>query len=310
MVNKESITQDLIARKLTQGEIARKNNCSITTVQRLAREEGLGLGRGRKNYWEFTQSSEALAYIIGAYLTDGFVRRSYRTKEPTQFSVSVTSYEFVAQVERCLDQCGLKPKRQQDIVRDDRLPRFTISTYCSMFATWIHNQCRGKAQIPDYLFSVPFTHQLAFLAGIIDGDGHVTKDGSIKIRGIDDWIKMLPTLLEHMQIRSSGLKVSELLKSGKAYFRVSIRRSDFRDKNGWCAIPEKQYRIVHAVETRTDRHPKRQTYVCPICGQNKMTIENAESCRECYLSSERLHQHLVNIAPKGGKAGNEARWHK
>lgn len=260
MINKQAIIQDLRERKLTQGEIAIKNNCSRTTVIRLVKSDNLQIGRGVRNHWEFTQSSEELAYIIGAYLTDGNVARDYRNKSIRQFSLNNTSDEFIQKAHSCLIALGLNPRfskpRQKISGHLGSKTMLSVSSYSSMFSTWLYDTCQKKSKIPDFLIIAPLSHQLSFLAGAIDGDGHVTKFGSILIRGVDSWLKMLPRLLELMNIRSAGLKISETLSSGKIYYRVSIHRTDLRGMGGWCVIPFKYDRLLNAADTRGTRKHK------------------------------------------------------
>lgn len=309
MVNKEAILKDLRERKLTQGQIAEKHNCSRVTVVRFVREHRLGLGRGVKNYWQFSKSSDALAYVIGAYITDGTVTRSYKTGKPRGFTLSSSTDEFVQHIFLCLETLGLSPSRgiHHNPHRLGRVDLFTVSTYSSMFGAWLLEICQGKSQIPTFLLSAPLPHRITFLAGAIDGDGCVDKEGSIRIRGVDNWLLQLPDFLECCSISTTGIKLDRVLDSGKAYWRVGINRSDYLSQGGFCIIRFKQQRLLQP-EGRTNPR-KRKLYPCRVCG-NATVHRKGGRCTTCYRKTDEFHDHLVRIAPVGNKAGNIARWGK
>lgn len=252
MIDKTLILQDLRDRKLTQGQIAQKYGCGRATIVRLVKKHGLQIGRGISNYWTFTASSEALAYVIGAYITDGMIGRDHRTNKPKQLVLNSSTEEFTQHIHDCLTKLDMSPRLgiHHSPTRKGRSDLFSVAGYSSMFATWLLETCQGKSKIPTFLLHAPLSHQLAFLAGAIDGDGHVTKHGSIRIRGVDEWLKELPTLLAIMGIRTSGYKTEAILQSGKSYYRVSIKRADFRALGGWCIINAKRDRILNAKDTR------------------------------------------------------------
>lgn len=309
MINKLAILAELEKRQFTQGEIAVRYGCSVATVGRIAHTYQLGIGRGIKNHWQFVESSEALCYVIGVYLTDGSLQKNYRNKHLRGFILASTSLEFITYTEQQLTLSGLKPRQTASFVPQDghgKKERHAICAYSKMFADWLVNVCLGKSHIPEFLFNAPISHQVAFVCGAIDGDGHVTKNGSIRIRGIDTWLYELPQLLNQMNVRTSGCNVTEHLKSGKDYLAVSIRREDFRRLNPYCAIPEKQDRLFHA-KSRTLKKIKKR-YPCPICGENKMSKKNGRFCADCYRKSESFYDHLKHISPIGNKIANDIRW--
>ena len=314
MSNLQSILADLKAKQLTQGEIARKNHVSVRTVTRVAKKYELQIGRGIKNYWEFTESSISLTYLIGVYLTDGYITKTYQTGAPSSFALANTSKEYIDYTFQCMESCGLKPKyqatRKGNQLKNSVQDQYVVAAYNSIFANWLLCECHKKNRIPSFVFDAPVTHQLALIAGAIDGDEFVDKSGSIRIRGIDLWLKDLERLLAIINIRTSGLKVERILESGKPYYTVGIKRGDYRKLGGTCIIPEKAQRIAEAKSQKAYDRNKRKRYPCPVCGQVKMWRKNGLFCESCFRKSEQFHQHLKDIAPLGGKAGNEARWNK
>jgi intein/homing endonuclease len=255
MINHDQLLKDIQSQKFTQMEISQRNNCSTSTVVRAIKAHNLGIGQGKRSYsiWKFKESSESLCYLIGIYITDGWITKQHGTSHPNQIGIVSTTSEIIAHSKICISDLGLRWNERKDarpLLRKGKKPQHGLMIYSTDFATWLQNSCNHKSKIPNFIFDAPLEHQLAFIAGIIDGDGHVTTHGSILIRGVDSWLKTLPRLLEIMAIRSAGLKVSEILPSGKTYYRVSIRRSDFRQIGGWCIVQSKYERILSALDTR------------------------------------------------------------
>lgn len=312
MVNHKQLLEDIQSRKYSQDEIAKRNNCSRSTVVRVIRTNHLGIGQGRRifNVWRFSETSESLCYLMGIYITDGWIARNYNTRQVNQFSISSTTPEIIEHSKGCILAIGIQWRERKILpsgIHKGKKTQHAITTYSADFASWLYTICEDKSKIPGPVFNAPTPDKLAFLAGIIDGDGHVAKDGSIRIRGTDNWLSELPRLLETLNIRTSGFNRVSILPTGKSYYGVSINRADFRALGGWCIVPSKMDRILNAKETRTERRPKRYKYPCVTCGEMKAARENHQ-CRNCYMASEKFHQHLIDIAPKGGKSGNAKRW--
>lgn len=311
MIDKSAIIQDLKERKITQDQIAKKHNCSRATVVRCAKLFNLQIGQGIKNYWEFIQSSEALAYIIGVYLTDGNVSRDNKSKQIRAFHLNNTCFEYIQKTQEYLNYLSLKPRltkiRYESVGHKGTKPMFGISIYSSQFAKWLYESCQKKSKIPDFLFTSPLKHKIAFLAGAIDGDGSVSKDGSIMIRGIDTWLFQIHTLIENDKIHCSPVAIDRILESGKPYYRISIKRSDFRDKGGWLAIPEKNNRLINGQSKNKYNPLERRRYPCIVCGQ-VITWNKNTRCETCYRNADDTLEHLRKIAPIGNKKANKIRW--
>jgi len=249
---RKAIIDDLNSHLYTQGDIACKYNISRKTVCRLIKELDMQIGRGIKNYWAFDHPSVELAYIIGAYLTDGHIANAYVGHSPTAFILSSTTPEYTNKLFVCFKTIGLNPKLSESRNSVGRLgekPQFVVSVYSSMFSRWLFDNCNKKSSIPRFIYNSPIDQQAAFLSGAIDGDGSVGKDGSIWIRGIDKWLIQLPSLLNVMNIKTRGVRLVCVLDSGKRYRSVSIKRSDFRSLSQ-CAITVKQNRILYGKDAR------------------------------------------------------------
>ncbi len=315
MVNHQKIIQDLEDRRFTQDEIAKRNDCSLVTVGRIARKNGLQIGRGNRpaSLWGFSESSPELAYLVGAFITDGWIKKDYRSKKPKQVSISSTTPEFIDAIEQCALGIGLYPKRysiRPDARRKGNLEQRGLTICNTMFALWIYEAYKDKSQIPDFILSLSVSHKIAFIAGALDGDGSIAKTGEIRIRGVDHWLFQLPDLLRDMEIRCSNCRVERVLDSGKPYYAVQINRKDYLQQGGFCIIQQKQSHLQNPEKRNKKYHYTRRRYICPICGLMIMSRKDAISCNACFRKSDRFIEHCRRIAPIGGKRGNEARWGK
>lgn len=242
MTDTNRIITLLEERSLTHGQIANICQCSIRTVDRVSYANGLGVGRGTRNFWKFKETSAELAYIIGAYITDGTILKNSADRF-RGVALQVTDIEFADRFGICLTSIGLKTSRfTVQPAGLAKLEKYTVSTYCKMFAEWISDICNAKDKIPDIINKGSKAEVLAFISAVIDGDGGVLKDGTIRVRSTTNWILDLPNLLIKVDIRTS--QHTESTPNGKPYYFVSVNRTDFLAAGGRCAIPRKFARIA------------------------------------------------------------------
>jgi len=202
----------------------------------------------------FTKSSPELCYSIGMFLTDGWIRKEYKTKKPVTVAYVSTTSVLIEYLFECFLFLGQNPKLQKPQSKFTRSHKgnktlYTIHINSTQFATWLLNITDSKKVIPQFIFTAPVEDKLSFIAGMIDGDGRVRKDGSIEIRMTADCLLQLPVLAESIGIRS-GIRVERILDSGKIYRSCRIRRSDYRSIGGTCIHPIKSERILYAKDNR------------------------------------------------------------
>jgi len=247
----DAIAKDIQGRVLRQEQIAHKYKCSRNVIVRVAREMNIHIGQGIRYTWNFSNPSPELAYIVGMYLTEGTIGLSHTTRKPNQFIVCNSSDILLNRVSDCISAIGLKPHRRKWYTGGiGTLPKSSVACYSVQFVRWLYDVCNVKNAIPAFVFDSPLDNKLAFVASLIDGDGCVQKNGTIRMRATQDWMKQLPDLLLSMNIRSGGIRIARILDSGKPYYSVSINRMDFRSMNGqlYCHDPEKQRRILFGKE--------------------------------------------------------------
>ncbi len=244
-INEMILRRLLLNEQLTHGQAAAKLGVSLITVSRAVRRFDLQAGRGVKHRWDFTSYDSELAYVVGLYLTDGWAMKAgiaFGSTEP----ILIDRYTKAL---RHLRLPIAESIPAPNISHKGNKPIFEIRTYSKLFRNWLVEECQAKTAIPDGLMEASNEAKLMLLAGIIDGDGTVRKDGSIRIRTTATWIHDLGDLLESLHIRHH-FRVDDILPSGKPYCAVSIRRSDYRALGGKCFHPMRAWRIVNAKESR------------------------------------------------------------
>lgn len=249
-----------------------------------------------------------IGYLLGAWISDGNVNPS-----TGQVRFHNTELDFLKFARDCaldnaipgVSDIKLVTSRSNSKGHKDL---YCLHIYSVAFSSWIVEQSgQSKDKVPSILYDSSRAVQIAFLSGAIDGDGHVTTEGCIRIRTSYQWLLDIPSLCESISIRCTAPKLERLLPSGRQYRRVSVHRSDFLNAGGHLVIHSKQDRLEHPIY-REKRKYARKTTPCPNCGQPKSP--EASLCRTCYLASEGFHEHLQSIAKVGNKAAIIARWGK
>ena len=257
-------------------------------------------GAKQANDWYYSVMSPELAYIIGAYITDGWVNLKRHT-----LGLDVTSESFSDYFTDCLKLIGLSPgnaiRTKHGANHKGKLPAYRTHVYSRTLCIWLKQNTDDKKRIPQQIFNAPIECQIAFLSGTIDGDGMVSNEGgNIAVYGSSHWMIQLPSLLTQMNIRTGGYRFIKTLPSGKNYYAVSIHRQDFIDKQGFSAVSYKHDNLI----TRPPKKDRAKRDTCPNCGKQKLV--KSKTCHRCYVTSSEHQNRLRDISA----SGHAARWQK
>lgn len=116
---------------------------------------------------------EELAYILGRYVADGYIRKSKRQGRQN-------SYQY--QVMLSIGASKIKQFKKNVTQRHFSCYEHTESVYRACFSSmellnFIEQNGFGKGAsnkaIPEFIYNLPREIQLAFLSGYMDGDGHI-----------------------------------------------------------------------------------------------------------------------------------------
>ena len=253
-------------------------------------------GEKQTNDWHYDLMSPELAYLIGSYLTDGWINIKRHT-----LGLDVTNESFAKYFTECLKKLGLEPANGIRIkhakTHKGKKPIHRTRVYSRTLCAWLKEQCDEKNKIPMSIVQSSQECQIAFLAGAIDGDGMVANEGGhIAVYGCAGWMGELPLLLKQIGIRTGGYRFIKTLPSGKRFHAVSIHRQDFIDRNGFCAVDYKQANIL----IKPPKKDRTKRDFCPQCGKQKRF--KSLLCHHCSVTSSEHKEHMRNIASKGANA--------
>jgi len=123
-----------------------------------------------------------LAYLIGVYLSDGYIKFDPRMKRYAAFGLKAKDRDFVELAARCLQQVfGLEqqPKIWEVDGGSGPGPAFRVEVRHRDFAEWLRRQCHGKRKIPGWLKRACQECKRALVAGNMDGNGCISMHSSV-----------------------------------------------------------------------------------------------------------------------------------
>lgn len=295
MIDKNKIIKLAKTSKYKSHEIAKLVGCSSTTVFKVCRESNISLNNARKNSWEFNRIiTPEFGYLLGIYLADGCLERDHESGKFCSFMIRNTTIQIINMVEKCIVSIDGKPRRRTPVNAPNTKTSYAICFYSVDFSNWVNNVFHYKKIIPKFMFNASQESKIAFIAGIIDGDGTISKTGYIIVKNTKLWIRQFPEFLNSAKIRTTGLKKTNCNTTKKPYYSVSINRKDFVP----CYIvhPIKRHRIDNPEKQK--KHKSRWV-LCPDCKKNKKQ-KNSTRCRGCHLKHPATLEQL--------RINREKRW--
>lgn len=190
--------------------------------------------------------NEKLAYICGMVLTDGHVvhGRNYRVE------ITNTENKILKKIKELLLDMGIKSKIDHPSNRCSRLLVNSKRLVLLLEAIGIKSGCKTYDQkLPEFVGKSPITVIYAFLAGVIDGDGCVSKTNTgNRITTVSrDFAQNLCALLNGIAISSSIVKYKNKFK-GKINVDFPILNVVFGkiplEIAEWIVSPKKKKRIL------------------------------------------------------------------
>ncbi len=222
---------------------------------------------------------EKFAYLIGLFQTDGSLNRFKNTVtgwEGLRLRFFSTDNKLLEEYNTILEQItGNKYSIQTDkrTLQGSRIPLKSITCYDSKLNGAIEIANRGlvgskskRVRIPEQIFKSPITVIYAYIAAVLDGDGHVTKKEK-KIQfstGSKEFSEDLRSLLSALGIKSRFRERLETrIKRQSLTYEITISGI-----GNFHSISEKilKYLIVDEKRERIESYLKRQhsSESCPI----------------------------------------------
>jgi len=267
-------------------QIAERLGVSRTTVSRYIKRYGLPKRYARP--WPQPEIlSPSLAYLVGAWITDGNINTA-----TGQLCIFNADRRFLGEIAKCAKGSGLPSVRiwERSLSRKSgslgTARQFICTIYSILLTRWLATAFGPrKEHIAPIVFESSLESKVRFISAVIDGDGHVGKDGSIRVRKTHDWLLHLPALCASAGIRCSEASIARVLPSGKPYRNVGINRQEFLAAGGHCMIASKRERMLHPHSRRYDLIAQ-NAWPCPMCGKPRKS-PRAKLCCACFHASRR-----------------------
>jgi len=152
-------------------QVAHKLNRSIRSVEHRITTLGLNVHNHHRNAMMLTKEPNVhLAYIVGVYLSDGSVYKN-------QFYLESVDRDFCQTTLSSLDKIldGRLNKKIREVDRAGRRRTYRIKVASSDLVTWLSVITDSKNRIPREWLGGNRDYMLALFAGLLDGDGYVSR---------------------------------------------------------------------------------------------------------------------------------------
>lgn len=213
--------------------------------------------------------NKELAYLLGVYLTDGSI--SYT--ESYTFQLSSIDKEFAEKTLECYKiinpDCKANVRFQKAI--EKRWPngnvskcqdQYSINVGFAKFGLFFKNQTGSKHHIPYIIWDAPLQVKKWFIAGVMDGDGWISKTerkeypGTFQYRiGVgkteDSWIYEFNHLLQEMGVKTCKPEIDMREPRNIPMVRFSINVESFASHGLFFTINRKQQRLKTYIEKRS-----------------------------------------------------------
>lgn len=189
-----------------------------------------------------------LAYLLGVYLSDGSAHRSGRN---WVVSLLARDKDFVAETAEVV---GRVVGKNVSLYQDRDYWKFSL--YSKDLVLYLWDVTSHKEKIPESIMYGSLQVKLAFIAGLLDGDGFVfhNKQGQYQVGfvGTHNWVRdTLPGLLQSLGVRVHRITTrwpKTKFKTNKPIHRVGVNVHSFIAAGGHARMQRKNQRLLDYYE--------------------------------------------------------------
>lgn len=203
---------------------------------------------------DFTLNKE-LSYLLGVYLSDGSITGC-------NFNLQVVDKDFAENtlsfIKKIIPSCVSVLRKRDDNISWNKNRRYVVKAGLGDYAKWFKQQTNEKHHIPLCIWKAPDVLKRWFVAGIMDGDGWISKTKRqdslqyqyrIGIGGVEDgWINEFRELLGQMHVKCNKME-RFLTKNGKVFCRFHMKPKTFFNAKLFFTVTRKQDRCKIASTT-------------------------------------------------------------
>lgn len=185
-------------------------------------------------------------YLVGVYLGDGCVtmHQGYLT-----FRLNTIDLDFAEATKAALAEHTDHPiSIHTHPVSKSSKPNHSLRCGDPRLAQRLRDDTDDKAKLPDWIWSADQEARLAFIAGLMDSEGYVARNGAgstyIGFKSTDDWFNDFLRLLQMAGIQYGRIGVEKPRKPGyRTPRRVTLKKASWVGSGAYFNIARKQARV-------------------------------------------------------------------
>lgn len=202
------------------------------------------------------------AYVLGAYLTDGTTFEN--SKGWKQFRLEVRDESFANAVYDSLTAMNKNARLYERKVRNrgqatEGQPTYDVYSGDQELCNWLENSTLRKQHVPTEIAEAPKALQLAFLAGVMDGDGFIcwgkptAKAGphgqwTIGIGASGHWVSEVRYMMQGLGVKVGKMKL-ETKNRKTPLWRYTVNKPSFVSAGLYFQNQRKQERLQRYINT-------------------------------------------------------------
>jgi hypothetical protein len=171
-----------------------------------------------KYFWSYSEMTPALAYIIGTYLTDGYIFNHASTIElqvvHQDFANKFANSIIAIQPDQHISRRLIQPtgKRKQLVYR--------VTATNKRLCSWLLDRTKKKANIPQELLQADYDSRISCFIALMDGDGG--KNPYPYIATTYSWLDDAFILAKSIGLDPRNIFNSHILPNGKIYRKFTL----------------------------------------------------------------------------------------
>ena len=217
------------------------------------------------------------AYILGVYLGDGCITRP--KNKPTfsyVFRLEVFDEDFAIATKKALDELGtVAYLRKSFQTRYKQGYSFVVETRDKELTETLQKDTRYKTIIPSYVYNWEKEDKLAFISGLMDSEGFISKRTKLLTNGLPSFmmgIKMDYNILKQFKplLQSVGIKTGKFTMTKPKWVtniqtaNLTINLLSWVESGGYFNIERKNSRVNQYISNinLNDYMPNMQVKTC------------------------------------------------
>ena len=218
------------------------------------------IGIYNKNNWAFEQLTPELAYLVGVYLGDGFVRDNYENHTCMRFGLRSIDKDFLDYTAHCIKvtfgdtvPVTLRFENYTYKGKTKVVTMFMLDYTKNSFCSWLLSLSKDKQHIPEIIPRIKCGNTKAFLEGLLDSEGwfsirkELQQNGrhrfQLGIAACDNWILESKSIFQLCGIIIKKTQISKQKENKRTVYSYNLNPYSFALSGLQFHIKRKQDRV-------------------------------------------------------------------